>query len=79
MNKILLCKTDDLEIGDVILRQNGDRETVTEGHRLLGRTTQGYYSNRVVGGKKYDAFMQGVGNVVWSSAWRANLWKGGIS
>lgn len=76
----LLCKRNDLRVGDVVTTGRYKRISIcTPEHYLLNRScaTQGYYRYRVVAGAKRDAFECDPERVArWSVAHNAWLWHG---
>jgi hypothetical protein len=75
---VLLCKSTQLDVGDVVMgsRQNW-RISSSEDSRLTSRQGQGYYSHIVIGGRKRDLFEQNPECVAeYKRGLRAWVWKG---
>ena len=57
-NKILMMRGRDASVGDVILYRAGKQVVSADSPILKPQNDQGYYSNHLVGGNKYDKFMR---------------------
>lgn len=75
---VLLCKREHLAEGDTIRMGHGDRIYLDANHDLLKPVKeQGYYRYELVGGEKYEMFLDDAKSVsIESIMHRAHLWKG---
>jgi hypothetical protein len=58
LNSLLFCKRRDLSVGDVVMLRHKNHIVQVNDKLLQPANEQGYFSYQLVGGFKYDLFMQ---------------------